>query len=196
MLCVPLRRVHAVEGAGRLFFTSSSGACGRPLRGRPRRRVPGRTGSPQPTARRSTAPPCPPRACLPAAWWRGRVGRVGSRSRLARTSASSVRFADDHLTALPSPLRRSITSGRRPSRSFIPRSRSPATCSSPNAAAIARCSTWTSVVPTRPTIGRAGRSKESRASIGRGGHIRQHLGSQGTARTVTRRPTVPTTAVT
>jgi hypothetical protein len=57
---VPLRRGRAVEGAGRLFSTPSSGACG-PLRGRPRRRGPGHSGRPHPPARRSTAPPGTPR---------------------------------------------------------------------------------------------------------------------------------------
>jgi hypothetical protein len=49
----------------RNFSTTSSGACGRPLRGRPRRRGPGRSGSPHSPARRNTAPPYPPRASLP-----------------------------------------------------------------------------------------------------------------------------------
>jgi hypothetical protein len=95
------------------------------------------------------------------------------RIRATRARAlSGVRFADDRLTALPSPLRGSVASGRRPSRSFVPRPRSPATCSSPDGAAIAGRSTWTSFGPSRPNVGR-GRAVERKQGKQRpGGHSR------------------------
>jgi hypothetical protein len=138
------------------FSTNSSGGCGRPLRGCPHRRVPGRTGSPAFPSSPQHGPAVPARACLPAVW------------RRAVSASWTI-----SLTALPSPLRGSGASGRRPSRSFIPRPRSPGHVQQSQ---VERRSRGAPPGPPsarrgQPSTG-AGRSKESRASSGQGHHVR------------------------
>jgi hypothetical protein len=92
----------------------------------------GAHGSPQPTARRSTAPPCPPRACFQ---------RCGGEEEGWKRRPLRGRL----LTALPSPLRGSIT----PALSVQvvhPAIGLPASCSCVEGAAIAGCSTC--ILPT------------------------------------------------
>jgi hypothetical protein len=81
--CVPASRsgmTGPVELVVTTFFTPSSGACGRRTSAPSSPPRTGRTGSPQPTTRRSTAPPRPPHTCLPShgmvkrrggEWWIG-----------------------------------------------------------------------------------------------------------------------------
>jgi hypothetical protein len=89
MLCVPLRRVHAVEGAGRLFSTSSRPAL-RAASGRPpaRQRLDGNRGAGltlQARGSQSSAEPCP----LVRAWSALGPRSIGIRRSRAGTNGQS-----------------------------------------------------------------------------------------------------------